>query len=98
MRNTAFIQNHAPFSIVNIVNKRRKPVVRGAIWLRWLPPKCVSVGYPENSTSVCLSLPAHRSQVVCIPGVNAQVDLYPDRDCVVAVLANRDPPAATHVA
>ena len=32
------------------------------------------------------------------PGINAQLDLYPDEGTIVAVLANQDPPAAGLVA
>jgi len=31
------------------------------------------------------------------PGVNAEFDMYPDRDAAVVVLSNDDPPAATRV-
>jgi len=32
------------------------------------------------------------------PGINAQLDIYPDSGHIVAVLANYDPPAASQIA
>jgi CubicO group peptidase (beta-lactamase class C family) len=32
------------------------------------------------------------------PGINAQLDMYPDRGYTIAILANYDPPAASQVA